>query len=284
MNDTIIVGVTDAAVSERAIDWAVRRAADRGGRVELLSVVGGAIGAVGEDAVISDALRATEAMLNSKVRDITADGIEVTTRTEAGNPVAALIEASRFASLLVIGSDYRGPHSGPARGAHGVRIVAGAHCPVVVLPDLDLSDRAGVVAGVDGSEVSEHAIAFAAAEADRLGEPLTLVTAWSPVLMPDHGGVYPESGYPQEYLVNMQALSQEALSLSTAGLRQDYPDLEIRQHVEEGRPSAVINRLAASARLTVLGTHGRGAIARFLLGSISEEVLARLATATAIVR
>ena len=28
MNDTIIVGVTDAAVSQRAIDWAVRRAAE----------------------------------------------------------------------------------------------------------------------------------------------------------------------------------------------------------------------------------------------------------------
>ena len=40
MNDTIIVGVTDAAVSQRAIDWAVRRAADRGGRVELLSLSG----------------------------------------------------------------------------------------------------------------------------------------------------------------------------------------------------------------------------------------------------
>ena len=41
---------------------------------------------------------------------------------------------------------------------------------------------------------------------------------------------------------------------------------------------------AIGPNLAVLGTHGRGAIARFLLGSISEEVLGRLATATAIVR
>jgi len=34
----------------------------------------------------------------------------------------------------------------------------------------------------------------------------------------------------------------------------------------------------------VLGTHGRGAPARFLLGSISHEVLGRLSTVTAIVR
>ena len=82
----------------------------------------------------------------------------------------------------------------------------------------------------------------------------------------------------------MQALAEESLALSAAGLRQDYPDLVIDRHVEEGYPSAVINRLAASARLAVLGTHGRGAVARFLMGSISEEVLGRLATATAIVR
>ncbi|RZI88178.1 MAG: universal stress protein, partial [Microbacterium sp.] len=46
----------------------------------------------------------------------------------------------------------------------------------------------------------------------------------------------------------------------------------------------VLNELAASARLTVVGTHGRGAVARFLLGSISQEVLSRLASVTAVVR
>lgn len=281
MNDTIIVGVTDAAVSERAIDWAVRRAADRGGRVELLSVVGGAIGAVGEDAVISDALRATEAMLDGKVRDITADGIEVTTRAAAGNPVAALVEASRFASLLVIGSDYRGPHSGPARGAHGVRIAAGAHCPVVVVPDVDAADdRSGVVVGIDGSPVSEHALRFAAAEADRLREKLIAVSVWTPVVAPRNDFAV----YPDLYLENMQAATEEVLALALAGIASDYPDLEVERVVEQGYPSQVINAHAQSATLTVVGTHGRGAIARFLLGSISQEVLARLATVTAVVR
>lgn len=279
MNNTILVGVTDAPVSRRALAWAVQRAADRHMSLELIAVVGGAVGAVGEHAVVESAMEGRRQLLEAEALRIAERGVPTTVRVGKGNPVARIIDASTDAALLVIGSDYRGRDEGPARGAHGVRIAAGAHCPVVVIPDIDLKERAGVVAGVDGSEVSEHAIAFAAAEADRLGEPLTLVTAWTPVVAPRNPGVY-----PVEYLHNMQALAEEALAVSAAGLRQDYPDLHIGQHVEEGYPSAVINRLAASARLAVLGTHGRGAVARFLLGSISEEVLGHLATATAIVR
>ena len=278
--NSIVVGIADAPVSRRALEWAVERAVHRRQSLELVSVVGGAVGAVGEDEVVERAMADKRRLLEAEKLRITDRGVATTVRVERGNPVARLIDASNGAALLVIGSDYRGPASGPERGAHGVRIAAGAHCPAVVVPDRELTGRAGVVAGVDGSEISEHAIAFAAAEADRLGEPLTLVTVWTPIVTPHN----PESRYPDDYFENMQALSEEALSLSTAGLRQDYPDLEILRHVEEGYPSAVINRLAASARLVVLGTHGRGAIARLLLGSISEEVLARLATATAIVR
>jgi len=54
--------------------------------------------------------------------------------------------------------------------------------------------------------------------------------------------------------------------------------------VECGYPSTIITELAQDARLAVVGSHGRGAFARLLLGSISHEVLARLGTVTAIVR
>ena len=45
MDNTIVVGVTGADVTSRALDWAVQRAVARGQRLELLSVVGGALGA-----------------------------------------------------------------------------------------------------------------------------------------------------------------------------------------------------------------------------------------------
>lgn len=137
-----------------------------------------------------------------------------------------------------------------------------------------------MVVGIDGSAVSEHALRFAAAEADRLGEPLVAVSVWTPLSAPRNSLAV----YPDLYLENMQATTEEVLALALAGIASDYPDLVVERRVERGYPSQVLNGIAKDARLAVVGTHGRGALARFLLGSISQEVLGRLATVTAVVR
>jgi nucleotide-binding universal stress UspA family protein len=281
MSEKIVVGVIDAQESRRAIAWAVSRAQVRGQSVELLSVVGGAVGMVGEGIVIQAAMETTERILAEAAADIRVPNLTVTTRIAVGDPAGVLVEASKEAALLVIGSDYRGPGDGPARGSHGIRIAAAAQCPVVVVPGFDLEDgRRGVVVGVDGSPVSEAAIAFAAEEADRLGEPLTAVIVWTPITAPRHALMV----NPEDYRNGMEQAAHEALALSLAGLHGRYPDIEIVEAVEQGYPSQVINELASDARLTVIGSRGRGAVRRFLLGSISHEVLQRLASVTAVVR
>ncbi|RLK47995.1 universal stress protein [Microbacterium telephonicum] len=282
MSTNIIVGVTAAPAAARALEWAVARAAERRHDLTLISVVGGAIGAVGEGDVLVQAMDAAAANLATAAERIAEahPTLTVTTRVEAGNPVAVLLEASESADLLVIGSDYRGQGQGPARGAHGIRLAAGAHCPVVVVPDIDPKGRRGVVVGVDGGQVSEHALRFAAAEADRLGEPLTVVSVWTPLAAPRNDLAV----YPELYLTNMQATTEEIQALALAGIASDHPDLEVIRRVEQGFPSQVIDEAAQTARMAVVGTHGRGAIARFLLGSVSHEVLSRLSTVTAVVR
>ena len=281
MTEKIVVGVTEASGSRRAVDWAAARAIARRQQLELVGVVGGAVGNVGEGSVLAAAREATEELLREEAQRVASDGLVVTTRVATGDPVTTLIEESKNAALLVIGSDYRGPGQGPARGSHGIRIAAGSTSPVVVVPDFDITgERAGVVVGVDGSPVSEAAIAFAAAEADRLGEPLTALIVWTPISAPRNALMV----VPHAYREGMEQSAREALSLSLAGLRGRYPGLEIEEAVAEGFPSAIINELAESARLTVVGSRGHGAVRRFLLGSISHEVLQRLATVTAVVR
>lgn len=279
MANQIVVGAADSDAGRRAVQWAADRAEAHRQPLLLIGVVGGATGAVGESEFLNATIDATAATLEELAAPLRERGLTVEVRAQAGNPVNVLIDASKDAAVLVIGSDYLGPGHGPARGSHGVRIAAAAHSPVIVVPDTDAGNRSGVVVGVDGSEVSEAATRFAAQEADRLGERLIAVTVWTPVPLPRH-----ISAYPLEYVESMEAVSAETLGVALGGLRQDFPDLQIEERVERGYPSEIINEIAGTARMIVVGSHGRGAVARFLLGSISHEVLARLATVTAVVR
>lgn len=279
MPESILVGVVDTHASRGAVEWAARRAYERGSRLTLISIVGGAIGAVGEEEILREALALTEAMLAREATGLQSRGLTVDTRLARGDPVRELIDASMVCDLLVIGSDHRGPPRGDRRGLHGVRIAAGAHSPVAVVPEIDLSDRSGVVVGIDGSADSERALEFAAEEADRAGDVLTAVMTWTTVPLPL--GMH---GYPSTYLSGMQQVAEETLAIALAGIGQQYPDLVVQRVVERGSPGRTIGDRAATARLAVVGSHGRGALARFLLGSTSEEVLARLATATVVVR
>ncbi|WP_298040826.1 universal stress protein [uncultured Microbacterium sp.] len=280
MSNRIVAGVEPTSAGTRVIAWSAQRARERELPLLLASVIGGPIGVVGEGELLAETSQQVRDWLEGEAEKLRADGLSVETILLQGDPVAQLTQTAAGENMLVIGSDYRGPESGPVRGIRGIRIVAASAIPVVVIPDHDLDDRNGVIVGVDGSPVSSAAIAFAAAEADRLREPLIAVSVWTPLTARPRNSLV----YPDDYMQALERTAEETLALSLAGLRQDYPDLEIQTRALPGYPSAVINELAATATLAVVGSHGRGAIARFLLGSISHEVLTRLSTATAVVR
>lgn len=278
MDTPIAVGVTDGRASGRALEWSIDRATDSHDRLRLFCVVGETSGIAGESMVEERALAAAELLLDRAARAAEERSVAAELLLLRGKPLAQIIEVSRQAQLLVIGSD-RATADHPHRGPLAIRTAAGAHCPVVVVPDLELAESSGVVVGVDGSEISERAVAFAAREAARNGDVLTAVMSWSPMPMPMQIG-----GLPREYLASAQQLTEEHLAISLAGLRQDFPELEIRTVVEPAYPGQLIRREAARARMVVLGSHGRGAVGRFILGSTTQVLLERPPTVIVVVR
>ena len=62
-----------------------------------------------------------------------APRVHVTRVVEEGDPASALVERSRDAALLVIGSRGRGAFIGMLVGSVSQYCVTHAHCPVVVL-------------------------------------------------------------------------------------------------------------------------------------------------------
>lgn len=282
--DAIVAGVTNRPVSQRVTDWAADHAVAEGRELVLVSVVGGSIGAVGEDEVLQRALAGAQALAGGEAERLAGKGLTVSASVSHGNPTEVLIEQSKDAALLVIGSDIGGGGYQGRRGPHGRRIVAGAHCAVAVVPDIDVSDRSGIVVGLDGSEVSQRALQFAAAEAAKTGETLTAVSVWMPVPMSNDYMIGGAGYYPDLYLTDLQEQTERMQNELLEPVRAEYPDLPIEAYVTEGDPGSEINEAARTARLAVVGTHGHTGLARLLLGSVSEHVLAELATVTAVVR
>ncbi|HEY9365629.1 MAG TPA: universal stress protein [Agromyces sp.] len=292
MNE-IAVGVsTGGSATMRAVRWAAERASASGSSLRLVHVVDDdsalvarAAAAPGEATSVEsiDAERHVRECLDEAAALVMAvdDGIEVVTTLERGNPVDVFERISADAGMLVVGSDWHGGRRASRRRVLSLRIAAVSRSPVAVVPDLDLGDRRGIVVGVDGSHISDRALAFAADEADRTDEPLIAVHSWDVVAMV--GGEY-GYGAPVIAADDLSRAESEMLEAALAPVIAAHPGLEVVRSVVAGDPVHDLTEAASGASMLVVGSHGRGALARFLLGSVSQGVIADLVAPTIVLR
>ena len=129
-----------------------------------------------------------------------------------------------------------------------------------------------ILAAIDGSEPSLHALAVAADLARQQGAELTIVTVVPlvpPLVMDDMSQVY-----MPEYQERLRESHEELLSRTVAGLKESHPGLKTSTALMEGSPARKIIEAAAEhgADLIVLGNRGAGGVATWLLGSVSRQV------------
>jgi len=272
MSEKYLIGVDGSEPSRVALAWGLARATERGASVELLHVADDSF--LSESvAFLSEAQRASEQMLEAETAYAKSLGFrgEITGTAVVGHPIAEVEEASRHADLLVLGAHSGSKFAGSFFGTRAVKVAATAHCPVAVIPKTDTVPNAGVVVGVDGSEASKRAIAFAAEEASRRGVPLVAVYAWMPPLTP---GL--EYLWSEELVESQRSTAEEAIAIGVAGLAERYPDLEVRREIVQSPPVGALVDAAEGAELLVVGSRGRGGLSRLLLGSVSHGVLQAL--------
>ena len=269
MDRTVVVGVEGTESSFDALDWAAGEADARRDVLEIVHAVGVPYAAL--DMMYDDARTdRVEALLQSATSRAqqSAPGLDVRTVLSPTTPAMALTAASQHAALVVVGSRPLGVLERAFAGSLSYQVVAGAHCPVLLVPQGTGERGLGVFVGVDGSDDSTAAVEIAAREADRLGQELTVVHSWqSPVSFVSVDVV---SGSYDPILEEKEDL---LLAESLAGLGEQYPDLTVRRLLIHRQPAQALLDAARGARLLVVGSRGRGGVARMLLGSVSHTVV-----------
>ena len=141
MPSHLVVGIDGSDESATALAWAVEDARRRQLDLELvyglaIPVVSDAYGMVMTRPDIDELCRYSESLLDAaRTSAETMDpGVPVRTRLLNGPPAAVLIEASKEAAGLVVGSRGIGAISGRMLGSVSVRVAAKACCPVYVIP------------------------------------------------------------------------------------------------------------------------------------------------------
>jgi nucleotide-binding universal stress UspA family protein len=209
------------------------------------------------------------------------------TAVVTGSAAGVLVELSAAASLVVVSARGCGEMPATTLGPVATQVAQYAHAPVIVVRPTNMPDTVGpppdgasgpVVVGIDGSGDSDHALAFALAEASARGAGLTAVYAWS----------LPDSNLSRPGPVGADWRDDEAdrILAGIVGRHGDgHPDVTVRAIVcHSSNPAFTLIDASRGAGLLVVGARGQGGFPDQLLGSVSQAVIAHAACPVAVVR
>ena len=165
-------------------------------------------------------------------------------------PTRALLDASRSAALLCVGSIGL-KHSSQGRiGSTAAALAACAHCPVAVVRGHDprQSKQKWVVAEVDESAASDGVLRLALEEAQLRGAPLHVLTTWQSRFSDVHDGHAVADG---------NRLAKAQLDRRLAQWAKRYPELDVRGVAVHGSTLNYLAKNASSIQVFVVG-HERG--------------------------
>jgi nucleotide-binding universal stress UspA family protein len=129
-----------------------------------------------------------------------------------------------------------------------------------------------ILVPTDFSPASDIAFTYAVDMAARDGAAIDLLHVLDAA---GFAAAYPDGVYVELPALRAQAIRQATSNLDEAARRCATADVKATTHVLIGTPASSI---AAEAKaddcdLIVMGTHGRGAFAHFMLGSVAERVV-----------
>jgi len=262
MIGTILVGVDESGPSRAALRWSVERAKATGMSLMIAHVVEVADdieGILGAADAYAEALTFVHA--EATLATLSEPDLEVSVKVLEGDPLTELAKASAQAQLLVVGTHKTGFINGKMFGSRFLGLAAIARCAVAFIPDMIGASRNGIIAAVDDSPAGQTVIRFAAAEAQRTSQILTLIRSGRP-------------GQPE---------GERALADNTALAKTGNDSLTVRSRFSSKSTAEGLVEASSSASMLVVDHTRHATEGVAVLGSVAHDVLMNIKSPTVIV-
>lgn len=270
--DTILLPTDGSANAEAAIDHAIMLAERTDATVHGLFVVYVTAFADFEGGIDVGAMQSTleeegDTALETIQERCTAAGVSVETERRTGRPVREIRSYSDEidADVIVMGTHGRSGLSRVLLGSVTEAVLRRASVPVLAVPHGVTIPPDGydtMVVATDGSDGSRAAIEMA--------------MDWASVLEAELHGIYVvDAGLAYTDIVERALESEGSRAIAQLERQADEAGLEVITAIEEGIPHEAICAYADEndADLIVVGSHGRDALERAMLGSVSERTV-----------
>ncbi|WP_166906471.1 universal stress protein [Mycobacterium sp. DL440] len=274
----VVVGINGSDAALDAARWAGAVAARLGAPLRIVH----ALPSIGRNltqtaaaltaAMMSYQRDMAEAFLKAADEAVRADHPELSVSTVSFNEPAdqVLIEASREARLVVLGSKTVTPAAALLIGSTALAVATRAACPVVAFRGDRVAPADGpVVVGVDDSPAAQAALSTAFEFAERFGLALTAVRSLSLAAPAETGVTIP-------LLIDWDGVESAELAALTETVDVHYkrhPAVVAKCFIEPDSPAKALLKHVADSGLVVVGSRGRNALAGVLLGSTSLNLL-----------
>ncbi|MFI1991495.1 universal stress protein [Actinoplanes sp. NPDC020271] len=282
---SIVVGIDGTPTSNAAVDWAAREARQRGSSLRIVHAFDWdwreSRFEVGSE-YVDTARQQADGVIAAAAERVRSIAPEVGIQTFAliGHAVPRLLESSRTAQLLVLGSRGRGGFGGMLLGSTSQRLAIHAPCPVVVVGDQEPAADAPIAVGVDDSDNADLVLEAAFTTAAGHGRPITVVRAYPPVVPAWLTTDFPPTvDAPEQHAAELAHVEEQL-----APWRAKFPEVPVEVTLSHDTPPAALVAASRNAQLIIVGSHGHGLLSGTLVGSTSLQLLHHAACPVLIAR
>jgi nucleotide-binding universal stress UspA family protein len=281
MFERILVPLDGSPVAERALPFARRLASPNHGHLIVLRAVPPSRIPMYERTVDRmKSMRDAEEYLESLFPRAAGDHT-IETVTYFDEPATSIVTEAeqRRADLIVIATHARAGRGHWAYGSVADQVIRHGQVPVLVIPDScencwPVGQGPTVLVALDGSALAEEVLRPATALVQRLGGQLVLARIVHPVYY------RPVPGYPDASEVAIDGGDEAEAEGYLAGIATVLRTRGLTVRPEVVANADVVASLLAiaddvHANLLALSTHGRGGIARLLMGSVATGAMER---------